>query len=214
MFRGKPKFPHVDFKKSTESKFIFDKEKHIIDHTDLCAKIRDAEFDFVEKIYKYLDKHGCLEILKDFNQSNFNTHDKLIFEKIEKICPEEELIHTIKYVYEMMRVTDVQLMKWDEIVIFHTYESNKFLSQQLNEIFGDFLDALFNFQVYCTKIRNDDILKDGIQTLLLSKRQSWESYDEYDKRWRIESEHLVALGESAIGAFKEFRKSVKQILLI
>ncbi len=172
---------------------------------NLVGLLKDA-------ISSIIDKYD--EILKDFNKSDFHTHDKLIFEKIEKICPEEELIHTIEYVFNMMRVTDTEIVKWDKILIFNTQESNKFLSAQLNEAFGSFLDTLFKFQVYCTKIRNDDVLKDGIQTLLLSKRQAWESYDEYDKRWRIESEHLVALGKSAIGAFKEFRKSVKQILLI
>ncbi len=60
MFKGKQDFPRADFAKTVDGKFDFDKNKHIIDHSDLCAKLKDAEFDYVETIWKYLEKWGCL----------------------------------------------------------------------------------------------------------------------------------------------------------
>ena len=60
MFKGKQAFPRADFASTVDNQFNFDKDKHIIDHSDLCAKLKDAEFDYIEKIWKYLEKWGCL----------------------------------------------------------------------------------------------------------------------------------------------------------
>lgn len=56
MFRGKSNFPRADFAKRANGAFIFDKSKNIIDHSDLCVKLKDAEFDYLKAIYEYLDK--------------------------------------------------------------------------------------------------------------------------------------------------------------
>jgi len=56
MFKGKSDFPRADFAKTVDGTFTFNKSKHIIDHSDLCAKLKDAEFDYLEAIYAYLDK--------------------------------------------------------------------------------------------------------------------------------------------------------------
>lgn len=60
MFKGKQEFPRADFSKTVDRAFIFDKNKHIIDNSNLCAKLKDAEFDYVEAIWKYLKKWNCL----------------------------------------------------------------------------------------------------------------------------------------------------------
>jgi hypothetical protein len=60
MFKGKQNFPKADFATTVDGKFDFNKSKHIIDHSDLCAKLKGAEFDFIENIWKYLKKWGCL----------------------------------------------------------------------------------------------------------------------------------------------------------
>ena len=60
MFTGKQDFPRADFAKTVGDAFSFDKGKHIIDHSDLCAKLKDAEFEYVENIHKYLSKWGCI----------------------------------------------------------------------------------------------------------------------------------------------------------
>lgn len=60
MFKGKPDFPRADFGKTVDGAFIFDKDKHIIDHSDLCAKLKDAEFTYIVAIWKYLEKWDCL----------------------------------------------------------------------------------------------------------------------------------------------------------
>lgn len=60
MFKGKQGFPKADFAKTVDNKFNFDKDKHIIDHSNLCGKLKDAEFDYVETIWKYLNKWNCL----------------------------------------------------------------------------------------------------------------------------------------------------------
>ena len=60
MFRGKADFPRADFNKTVDGSFVFDKSKHIIDHDDLCSKLKDAEFEYVEAIYNYLDSTGGL----------------------------------------------------------------------------------------------------------------------------------------------------------
>lgn len=60
MFTGKQEFPRADFEKSVNGTFKFDKTKHIIDHSDLCAKLKDAEFDYVKAIWEYLNKYGLI----------------------------------------------------------------------------------------------------------------------------------------------------------
>ena len=60
MFKGKQAFPKANFAKTVDNNFTFNKNKHIIDHSDLCAKLKDAEFDYVESIWGYLEKWGCL----------------------------------------------------------------------------------------------------------------------------------------------------------
>gem|GEM_PF-6023237 len=60
MFKGKGNFPKADFAKTVDNQFVFDKDKHIIDHSDLCAKLRDAEFGYVKAILDYLKKWNCL----------------------------------------------------------------------------------------------------------------------------------------------------------
>lgn len=57
MYKGKGEFPRVDFSKTVNQAFNFDKSKHILDNSDLCIKLRDAEFDsLISPIYDYLDK--------------------------------------------------------------------------------------------------------------------------------------------------------------
>lgn len=60
MFKGKPDFPKADFAKTVDDNFTFDKNKHIIDHLDLCKKLDNAEFDYVKPIWEYLKKWKCL----------------------------------------------------------------------------------------------------------------------------------------------------------
>jgi len=60
MFKGRQDFPRADFAKTVDGEFNFDKDKHIIDHSDLCGRLKDAEFDYVETIWKYLNKWNCL----------------------------------------------------------------------------------------------------------------------------------------------------------
>jgi len=56
MFKDKSDFPRADFAKTVDGAFSFDKSKHIIDHSDLVAKLKDAEFEYLKAIYDYLDK--------------------------------------------------------------------------------------------------------------------------------------------------------------
>lgn len=60
MFKGKQDFPRANFANTVDGEFNFDKKKHIIDHSDLCGKLKDAEFDYLETIWKYLKKWNCL----------------------------------------------------------------------------------------------------------------------------------------------------------
>ena len=60
MFKGKNDFPRADFAKTVDGTFTFDKSKHIIDHSDLVAKLKDAEFEYLKAIYDYLVKIGVL----------------------------------------------------------------------------------------------------------------------------------------------------------
>lgn len=60
MFKGKQRFPNADFDKTVNRAFAFDKNRHIIDHSDLCAKLKDAEFDYIEAIWQYLKEWNCL----------------------------------------------------------------------------------------------------------------------------------------------------------
>lgn len=56
MFKGKSKFPRVNFAKTVNRAFVFNKSKHIIDHSDLCTLLKDCKFEKLENIYIYLDK--------------------------------------------------------------------------------------------------------------------------------------------------------------
>lgn len=60
MFKGKQDFPRADFDKTVDGAFSFDKDKHIIDHSTLCAKLNNAQLDYIEPIWKYLERCGCL----------------------------------------------------------------------------------------------------------------------------------------------------------
>lgn len=59
MFKDKPNFPRADFASTVDGQFSFDKNKHIIDHSDLCEKIKNAEFDYVKAIWEYLKVWKC-----------------------------------------------------------------------------------------------------------------------------------------------------------
>jgi hypothetical protein len=54
MYRGKGSFPRAAFDKTVNKAFEFDKDKHIIDHSDLSAQLKDAESAYIEAIYHYL----------------------------------------------------------------------------------------------------------------------------------------------------------------
>jgi hypothetical protein len=57
MYKGKGDFPRANFAKTVDSTFVFEKSKHILDLSDLCTKIKDAEFEtYIEPIYIYLDR--------------------------------------------------------------------------------------------------------------------------------------------------------------
>lgn len=61
MYEGKGEFPKVDFSKTVDGAFTFDKSRHILDNSDLCAKVRDAEFEsYLCPIYDYLNKTSIL----------------------------------------------------------------------------------------------------------------------------------------------------------
>lgn len=56
MFQGKGDFPRANFAETVDDAFTFNKSKHIIDHSDLIARLKDAEFEYVKNIFDYLDK--------------------------------------------------------------------------------------------------------------------------------------------------------------
>lgn len=56
MYRGKKSYPRADFDKTVKKSFEFDKDKHIIDHSDLSALLKDAQADYVEAIYTYMSQ--------------------------------------------------------------------------------------------------------------------------------------------------------------
>lgn len=60
MFMGKQDFPRADFAGTVDGQFSFDKNKHIIDHSDLCVKLNNAEFDYVKAIWDYLKVWKCI----------------------------------------------------------------------------------------------------------------------------------------------------------
>ena len=69
MFKDKQDFPRADFEKTVDNKFTFDKDKHIIDHSNLLTKLRDAKFDYVEAIWKYLFKWECISIYSNLDEN-------------------------------------------------------------------------------------------------------------------------------------------------
>jgi len=60
MYKGKADFRRADFYKTVDSAFVFDKAKHIMDNSDLCAKIKDAELGYIESIFNYLERSVSL----------------------------------------------------------------------------------------------------------------------------------------------------------
>lgn len=54
MFKGKSDFPRANFATTVGGAFKFDRNKHIIDHSDLCAQLKDSKFQKLKNIHNYL----------------------------------------------------------------------------------------------------------------------------------------------------------------
>lgn len=90
MFRGKPDFPRVDFAKTVDKAFYFDKSKHIIDHENLCRAIPHMTIEKLKTIVDYLDSHGTnyYDIDKDVDDLGIIND---IFEHIKRNSPKKSL---------------------------------------------------------------------------------------------------------------------------
>ncbi len=211
MFQGKSDFPRADFAKTVDGTFTFDKSKHIIDHSDLLAKLKDAEFEYLKAIYDYLDE------IVELSYSGFDEGiDDLgivgeIFDYIQKNKPKKatiidtvinssgtDLIPKIKLNFTKEQQDDIErLIKrtWDKKEVV-----GKFVQNQIQEDEISVNELIFQIQDdFCT-LRGSNKPDAQIQDISVIQSLSQKYLPEKKRR------HLgyIANAEALIFYFFEF----------
>jgi len=211
MFKGKNDFPRADFAKTVDGAFIFDKSKHIIDHSDLCVKLKDAEFDYLKAIYDYLDKVVGLSysgLDEDIDDLGIISE---IFDYIQKNKPKKatdintiisssgtDLVPKIKLNFSKEQQDSIErLMKktWDKKEVV-----GKFIQNQIQEDEISVNELIFQIQEDFCKLRGSDKHDAKIQDISIIQNLSQKYLPERKKK----NIAYIANAESLIFYFFEF----------
>lgn len=211
MFKGRGDFPRADFAKTVGNAFIFDKSKHIMDHSDLFAKLKDSEFDYVKAIYDYLDEIagvsysgldentddlGIISEIFDYIQTNkpkkatdadtiINSSGIDLVPKIRLNFPEEQ----------QDRVERLMKKTWDKKEVV-----GKFIQNQIQEDEISVNELIFQIQEDFCKLRGSDKPDARVEDISVIQTLSQLYLPERKKR------HIayIANAESLIFYFFEF----------
>ncbi len=222
MFKGKSDFPRADFAKTVGGTFIFDKSKHIIDHSDLVAKLKDAEFDYLKTVYDYLDKVVGLSysgLDEDIDDLGIISE---IFDYIQKNKPKKatdtdiivnssgiDLVPKIKLNFpkkQQDRIKRLMKKTWDKKEIV-----GKFIQNQIQEDEISINELIFQIQEDFCKLRGSNKPDAQIQDISIIQDITQKYLPERKKK------HIayIANAESLIFYFFEFcyigAKTEKQV---
>jgi len=211
MFRGKSDFPRADFAKTVDGAFIFDKSQHIIDNSDLCVKLKDAEFDYLKAVYDYLDKIVGLSYSGlDENLDDLGIISE-IFDYIQKNKPKKatdidtivnssgiDLVPKIKLNFpekQQDRIERLMKKTWDKKEVV-----GKFIQNQIQEDEISINELIFQIQDDFCKLRGSNKPDAQIQDISIIQNLSQKYLPERRKK------HIgyIANAESLIFYFFEF----------
>ncbi len=211
MFKGKSDFPRAAFIKTVGGAFIFDKSKHIVDHSDLAAKLKDAEFDYLKAIYDYLDKIVGLSysgLDEDIDDLGIISE---IFDYIQKNKPKKatntdtivnssgiDLVPKIKLNFpeeQQDRIERLMKKTWDKKEVV-----GRFVQHQIQEDEISINELIFQIQEDFCKLRGSDKPDARIQDISVIQNLSQKYLPERKKK------HIayIANAESLIFYFFEF----------
>jgi hypothetical protein len=212
MYEGKGDFPKVDFSRTVDGAFTFNKSKHILDNSDLCAKLKDKEFaSFINPIYEYLDKTvglsysgldepvedlGIIGQIFDFIQKNRPKksigRDAILAASNMNLTPKINLNFSFE---QKDRVTGLMLGTWDKKEIV-----KDFIERQIQEDELSVNELIFQIQDDFCEIRGSNTPVAKIEDIRLIKDLSLKYIPENRKK----NPSYVANAEALIFYFFEF----------
>lgn len=175
------------------------------------------------------------EIIKKNNEDNTRQFDIRIYQRINKICGEQELYDSLDFTVNNATTNSFFLNRWDKLENFARLVENKFIAEDLNNYYIDFVSKLSEFndltatyfhsivtpgQKYFADYEESEITEELRFEIEWSTRYKMPK-EPVDGNWeRFETEYhetLQKLLTKAIEvkkAYSHFRNSIKQKLFI
>ena len=91
------------------------------------------KLDFTEPLGNILSDYN--RIVERFNNNEWRRHDKELFEKFTKLCPEFDLVNSLRNCISRCKFDGYDDKLWNTVIGFQDYPENLFISQELNDSF-------------------------------------------------------------------------------
>jgi hypothetical protein len=158
-------------------------------------------------------------ILKDFREQDYKSHDILKFENLSTIYKEEQFKEDINNVVTTKWCYSEKFENWRNFDIFCKLEGNRFIDEEINIELDFFLKKLDDFIIHCFTVMQTDerigkcILQNGeeidnwISKILKPNSNGWspKSQKEYDENIG----KLSDLSLEVFDSYKNYRKIIK-----
>ena len=196
----------------------------------------------VRKPLKFTESIGIIlanydGIIGRFHENEWRRHDKELFEKFMKLCPEKELINSLYDCKMTHRFDGYNDKLWKTIIYFQRYSENFFINKNLNESFKLLSEVTDKMQTdFCLLFRNvyagfkieepdqqysqedkDRILRTHIYKWREPSYPEIESEENIKDYYRKIDENIITINEdcnNVIDCFTKFRECVKRVLFI
>ncbi len=176
------------------------------------------------------------EILKRHENNSFISHDRSIFNEIDRLCDEANLMDSISVVVNSLFTNDYYYEKWDNLEDYYRMVGNRFIDSDLHNSFSQFLHDLSEFSSLCnTKFHRQDkknnYMKfdsegneiemtederlDALQSVTyIPHKEPFlnEDWGQADKRIYKLQDDLYELGQKVKSSYTEFIMTVKKKL--
>lgn len=86
-------------------------------------------------------------------------HDNKIYDQIEQIYGEVKLKDTLEAITTSLHITDLEYFEFRELAEFYAQSINQFLNEELDVLFKEYLQALFDFELMCIQYLKVDMVK-------------------------------------------------------
>lgn len=164
----------------------------------------------IEAIIKDYDS-----ILDRFNKDSINYKNEIVFKQLNEIFSESEILDVLHWVPNNLFIRYENYKKIDDLIAAFACPSNKFLTNRLNELFLDFLNALQRFEGKCVTSLVNQVF-DNVEY----NERSWkypdfcpshEIIEEYNQRLQNTIDKLCMLSKITMEKYElfilEFRKN-------